>query len=700
MQRNNHENNNLVQAAGTGIANNLGWGGNVEDHGSRADHRPDDPPGGSRRLATPPPADDGDGGDAGARNSAGDVPGRGVPPANRGANPKRADRSSKKRSRAAVRIASLNIKGGGLANSRDKWTQISGLMRDESLSILALQETHINGEDLKDIQKLHRRMRIFNTADPNHARGRGGVALALNIHKTKWKNASDKVIVPGRALLVTLEWGDTTKLQILAVYAPSGDDGANKVFWETVEAELRRTGTQIDVLLGDLNMVESGLDRLPARADNAEVVDSFMSMALSQHVHDGWRLANPSRLDYTFRSAPRADGHTSHSRIDRIYVTETLIDQCDEWRIMVTGLRTDHFMVSAYITTNETPFVGKGRSTIPDFLTDYKEVRLGFMSTATRVCSNIARFQENSEPRTDTHNPQVMWAGLKTSLLDQAQESARTRSTKLKKLINKWSKRRKKILEVAEDDLENEEVLHLDEIEETLRDLRAAQILRKSTSIAAKHHALGEAGTKYDYVLHREQKPRDTICALRKPGLVGPPQYEKSTSGMVKIATEHHERLQDEYEHKLEDADWEVQAQEILSTLKPKVSEAESAKMGAEITAEEVSAAIKDIKGGRAPGLDGIPIEVWKYLLVGHPDEQKRDENGRKYRVTAGIEKALAIVLNDIVEHGIAPGTNFAEGWMCPIYKKNDKSDIGNYRPITVLNNDYKILTKILTSRL
>jgi hypothetical protein len=44
--------------------------------------------------------------------------------------------------------------------------------------------------------------------------------------------------------------------------------------------------------------------------------------------------------------------------------------------------------------------------------------------------------------------------------------------------------------------------------------------------------------------------------------------------------------------------------------------------------------------------------------------------------------------------------TNFAEGWMCPIYRKKDKCDISNYRPITVLNTDYKILTKALTTQL
>ena len=64
------------------------------------------------------------------------------------------------------------------------------------------------------------------------------------------------------------------------------------------------------------------------------------------------------------------------------------------------------------------------------------------------------------------------------------------------------------------------------------------------------------------------------------------------------------------------------------------------------------------------------------------------------------IIKTLTEVFQDIQYHGIAPNTHFAEGWMCLLYKKKDRTLIENYRPITLLNSDYKLLTKVLTLQL
>lgn len=64
------------------------------------------------------------------------------------------------------------------------------------------------------------------------------------------------------------------------------------------------------------------------------------------------------------------------------------------------------------------------------------------------------------------------------------------------------------------------------------------------------------------------------------------------------------------------------------------------------------------------------------------------------------ITKALATLFCDIQKHGIDKRTHFADGWMCPLFKKKDLTDIRNYCPITVLNTDYKLLTKVLALQL
>ena len=56
--------------------------------------------------------------------------------------------------------------------------------------------------------------------------------------------------------------------------------------------------------------------------------------------------------------------------------------------------------------------------------------------------------------------------------------------------------------------------------------------------------------------------------------------------------------------------------------------------------------------------------------------------------------------LQDVQRHGVDQRTNLSLGWLCPIYKKKEKDQIKNYRPITLLNTDYKLLTKALSTQL
>jgi len=112
------------------------------------------------------------------------------------------------------------------------------------------------------------------------------------------------------------------------------------------------------------------------------------------------------------------------------------------------------------------------------------------------------------------------------------------------------------------------------------------------------------------------------------------------------------------------------------------------------LTQEEICQALKDLPDGKAAGIDGILHELWKALTARY--ENKKSLNQPKFNIV----KCLTTLYNDIERHGIAPPSDFPKGWMCPLYKKGDMSEISNYHPITILNTDYKIMTRALTTRL
>ena len=83
---------------------------------------------------------------------------------------------------------------------------------------------------------------------------------------------------------------------------------------------------------------------------------------------------------------------------------------------------------------------------------------------------------------------------------------------------------------------------------------------------------------------------------------------------------------------------------------------------------------------GKAAGPDGLPNKFYKVF-----------------------SKTLAPILEKVFEESLANGKlppAVGDGLITLLYKKNARDDPTNYRPITLLNSDYKIMMRVLAKRM
>ena len=166
---------------------------------------------------------------------------------------------------------------------------------------------------------------------------------------------------------------------------------------------------------------------------------------------------------------------------------------------------------------------------------------------------------------------------------------------------------------------------------------------------------------------------------------------------MAKLAKDYHNNLQKEGLSNKENREEYTHALNEILTIIPEAQHLDNpvfTPLNWEATQEQSEEALHLSKNGSATGMDGCPYELWKNLHEHYNTTRQMNKEG------FNICKVLTEVFNDIQTHGVDPNTQFTLGWMCPIYKKKDPTEICNYRPITLMNTDYKLLTKVLVLQL
>ena len=302
---------------------------------------------------------------------------------------------------------------------------------------------------------------------------------------------------------------------------------------------------------------------------------------------------------------------------------------------------------------------------------------------------------DRGETSRDETNPQHLWDDFKTDIQKIAKKHTNKNRHKTAIMIKNLEKDIKTVTSNpnfdTNDDLRAEEAFLENKLSHILKIAAKNQKADLRANLANHGEKLGGIWT----AINKEKKPRDLIRRLKVPGSA-PTQYERSSTRMADLARSHHNNLQKQ-DIIIQDINERTADIELALRAVPpqqRLEAPERSPMSTMANEDHVLRALSFAKNNTATGMDGCPYELWKAL------HQRHLERSAKNKISFDITKILTNLFRDIQEYGVEEKTSFALGWMCPIYKKKDQTEISNYRPITLLNTDCKLFTKVLAQQL
>ena len=539
-----------------------------------------------------------------------------------------------------VNIGCLNVRG---LNNRLKRKRIFGSLKRQKIDICFLQETH---SDVTNSATWAGEWggKILYSHGTSKARG---VATLIS-PKLDLKVDDHTNDDQGRRLITNIML-DGTQMTLCNLYAPNDD---NVTFFEQTINAVDAANTGHTVIVGDFNLVlDPDVDCNMRAKNNQKSADYLRNVIEEMEFVDVWRLFNPDKRNYTwYRKKP----HVCMSRLD-FFLTNMGLCHNIQSTTIEGKIQSDHCLIKLCLEGNE-PVRGPGSWKFRNTLLNNEDFVLNMSKHITHLKEVYVRKE-----------PIERWELIKADIISFCREY----SSKQAIVDNQERECLEYMRTYLQEGLPTSTVPSnymdaIEMVENRIQELEIQDAAASAFRARAKWVREGEKSTKYFFALEKRNYTAKTMCKLKLGDCV--------ITDQTTILME-----QQKFYEELYTANAEV-VFNIPNQSNIFINEAQKNKLDAELSVDELTTAVNDMKNDKALGCDGLSVNFFKVFW-----QQLKWSLLDLYR-----ECFLIGELNSTAKKGL----------ITLIPKKSDTTLLKNWRPLTLLNMDYKILAKVLALRM
>lgn len=547
-----------------------------------------------------------------------------------------------------VNIATYNVHG---LNNPVKRGKILAQLKKDKVQVAYLQETHLNTTEHAKLNRMGFKYVFASSDRSGHKRG---VAILI-ARGVNYEHMSELTDTEGRYLMITGKL-EGTVVTLLNVYAPPG---SGWLFYRKMFDLMTTKAQGVVICGGDFNThLQPSLDVSNGKSETKPISRKMVDLMKELGIIDIWRELHPTTRDYTYYSAP----HSVYTRIDYFFIFSRDLHKIERCNIGPITL-SDHSPVFIHMSFNR-----EKRSTLWRLNSNI----LNNPDIKRCLLTEIDIFMDLNDNGEVT--PGILWDSLKAvmrgKIIAISSFLKKSRLQKRQELETKL-KHLQRVHSTTSDEAEKQKIK---EVKREIEEMSTQEIQNKLLFLKQRYYEVGGKAMKLLAYKLKKQQADNTISKIRNPDS-GAIEHRQ---GKIQQCFEKFYQTLYSQQH----IDNSSHIDTFLAALDlPTISAEENQQLAAAITTDEINAAISRLKANKSPGPDGFTGEWYKSLK----------------------EKLAPILLDTfnwvLRENKIPPSWKEATISLIPKEGK-DLLECGSFRPISVLNIDYKLFTSILTHRI